>query len=237
MIIDANTQNKEKRMNVLQSNYGFDSTLRSFFEACSRSQLQQDVFALLELNLKKGGYFVEFGATNGVDLSNTHLLEIEFGWTGILAEPATSWFPALIQNRKCHIDHRAVWNQSGKTLLFNEPLGAQLATIDSYSEYDFHSASRIEGKKYQVQSITLEDLLDSYGAPKDIDFLSIDTEGSELDILQSFPFDRYKFKIIVCEHNFSKNRSQINCLLLGHGYIQKHQEISDFDDWYVLTNV
>lgn len=236
MSVDANIQNKEKRMNVFQSDYGFDSSLRRLFENSSCGQLQQDVFALLELGLKKGGYFVEFGATNGVDLSNTHLLEMEFDWIGILAEPATSWFPALIQNRNCHIDHRAVWAQSGKTLLFNEPLGAQLSTIDTYSDSDFHRESRLEGTKYQVQSITLEELLDSYGAPETIDFLSIDTEGSELDILKPFSFDRYKFRVIVCEHNFSENRSQINQLLLSHGYIQKYQEISEFDDWYVLSH-
>lgn len=54
----------------------------------SRSQLRQDLFVLTELNFKQNGYFVEFGATNGVDLSNTYLLEKEFNWSGILAEPA-----------------------------------------------------------------------------------------------------------------------------------------------------
>ena len=51
----------------------------------SRSQLRQDLFVIFELKGKKRGYFVEFGATNGIDLSNTYLLETEFSWTGILA--------------------------------------------------------------------------------------------------------------------------------------------------------
>ena len=54
----------------------------------SRSQLRQDLFVLSQLDFKRNGYFVEFGATNGFNLSNTHLMEKEFGWTGILAEPA-----------------------------------------------------------------------------------------------------------------------------------------------------
>jgi hypothetical protein len=54
----------------------------------SKSQLKQDLFVLAELDFKSNGFFVEFGATNGIDLSNTHLLENEFGWGGILAEPA-----------------------------------------------------------------------------------------------------------------------------------------------------
>ena len=48
----------------------------------SRSQFGQDLFALLSLNFKRGGYFVEFGATNGIEKSNTYLLEKELGWAG-----------------------------------------------------------------------------------------------------------------------------------------------------------
>ena len=61
----------------------------------SRAQLKQDIFVLLETGFKRDGYFVEFGATNGVDLSNSWLLEKAFGWTGILAEPARIWHDDL----------------------------------------------------------------------------------------------------------------------------------------------
>lgn len=53
-----------------------------------QSQASQDVFALVANGFKRGGYFVEFGATNGKSISNTYVLEKEFGWTGIVAEPA-----------------------------------------------------------------------------------------------------------------------------------------------------
>ncbi len=66
----------------------------------SKSQLRQDLFVLSELRFKRDGYFVEFGATNGIDLSNSHLLETRFGWQGILAEPARIWHKALKNNRK-----------------------------------------------------------------------------------------------------------------------------------------
>jgi len=49
----------------------------------SKSQLRQDLFVLSELGFRKGGFFVEFGATNGVDLSNSFLLENKYGWKGI----------------------------------------------------------------------------------------------------------------------------------------------------------
>jgi hypothetical protein len=54
----------------------------------SKSQLRQDLFVLSECQFKENGFFIEFGATNGVDLSNSHILETKFKWNGILAEPA-----------------------------------------------------------------------------------------------------------------------------------------------------
>ena len=70
----------------------------------SKAQIFQDIFVLFMTNEKKGGYFVEFGATNGVTLSNTYLLEKSFGWEGILAEPARCWHARIerqqtLQNR------------------------------------------------------------------------------------------------------------------------------------------
>lgn len=75
----------------------------------SKSQLRQDLFVLSELEFKRNGYFVEFGATNGIELSNTYILEEEFEWNGILAEPAKCWHEDLKINRKCHIDTDCVW--------------------------------------------------------------------------------------------------------------------------------
>ena len=64
----------------------FDLTARAYgIDKLSKSQLKQDIFVLLETGFKRNGFFVEFGATNGIDLSNTYLLEKRFGWNGILA--------------------------------------------------------------------------------------------------------------------------------------------------------
>jgi len=50
----------------------------------SKAQLHQDIFVLAEHDFKSFGYFLEFGATNGHDLSNTYLLETQFGWQALL---------------------------------------------------------------------------------------------------------------------------------------------------------
>ncbi len=202
----------------------------------SRSQLGQDIFVLFELGFTTGGYFVEFGATNGIDLSNTYLLEKEFGWRGIVAEPAARWHKDLKNNRHCLIDSGCVWRDSHSVLTFNESDRGEFSTIDSFSSSDFHGRSRRRGRKYNVTTISLEDLLDKYDSPRRIDYLSIDTEGTEYEILSAFNFDKYEFRTITCEHNFSSHRERIHSLLTEKGYHRKFEGISGVDDWYVSAN-
>jgi FkbM family methyltransferase len=200
----------------------------------SKSQLRQDLFALASLGFKEAGYFVEFGATDGVKLSNTHLLEKHFGWTGILAEPGRTWREALQANRTAIIDTRCVWSTSGATLTFNEVDAAELSTISTFGRDDGHRAARRRGRQYEVETISLNDLLAAHNAPPDIDYLSIDTEGSEYDILQAVDFDRYRFKVITCEHNHTTSRQKIFGLLTSRGYRRVMEQVSRWDDWYVL---
>ena len=202
----------------------------------SKSQLRQDLFVLSMLSFKTNGYFVEFGATNGVDLSNTHLMEKEFAWSGILAEPAKCWHKDLKKNRSANIENNCVLKDSQSTLKFNEVDTAELSTINTYSESDVHKEVRKHGKKYDVKTISLNDLLSKYNAPKQIDYLSIDTEGSEYAILSNFDFTKHSFQVITCEHNFTPMREQIYSLLSKNGYIRKYQKLSKFDDWYVKSN-
>jgi len=202
----------------------------------SKSQLRQDLFVLTECKKKKAGYFVEFGATNGINGSNSYLLETEFSWTGILAEPARVWEKNLKANRpNASIETLCVWKDSNSILTFNETDEPALSTVDSFSDKDLHSNLRLKGKKYSVQTISLNDLLIKHRAPKYIDYLSIDTEGSEFEILEAFNFNQFSFGIITVEHNYTPQREKIFALLTGHGYKRKYENISAFDDWYVKS--
>jgi FkbM family methyltransferase len=189
---------------------------------------------LKELEYKKNGFFVEFGATNGLDLSNSFLLESEFSWQGILAEPGRVWRNDLRKNRpRAKIEERLVWKDSTSKLLFNETAMAEFSTIDLLSNRDVHRGHRENGGKYVVETISLNDLLSKHQAPSVIDYLSIDTEGSEYEILSCLDFERYSFRVITCEHNYSKQRNLIYKLLTKHGYVRKYERVSQFDDWYV----
>jgi len=206
----------------------FDKGLRD-----SRAQLLQDMFVLSQLYFKRNGFFVEFGAADGVSLSNTHLLEKNYGWKGILAEPGMRWHPALRANRNCFIEESCVWKESGSTLSFRETDEAEYSTITDFASDDFHKTVREKGRIYEVKSISLTDLLKKYDAPKAIDYLSVDTEGSEYEILSCFDFSRYQFKVITCEHNYTLARQKIYDLLTSHGYRRRFEDASLWDDWYV----
>ena len=202
----------------------------------SRSQLGQDLFVLNHFNFKKKGFFVEFGATNGIDLSNSYLLEKHFNWRGIVVEPCKTWHKDLFKNRNCQIDLNCVWKSSDSKLNFFEVEDAEFSTIAEFNNSDHNTEIRSKRKEYQVSSISLNDLLIKYNAPKEIDYLSVDTEGSEYEILKNFNFKEYSVKVITVEHNFSDMRIEILKLLSENGYKRELTSISKWDDWYVLTN-
>lgn len=202
----------------------------------SSSQFRQDLFVLSELDFKRSGYFVEFGACEGVTISNTLLLEREFGWEGILAEPCRAWHSELKSSRRAHISTKCVWSRSGEELTFTQAPSPVISTMEAFRDSDGLGDRRKRGRSYRVETISLTDLLLQFGAPREIDYLSIDTEGSELEILKAFDFSRYRIEIITVEHNFMPVRGEIFELLTSRGYVRKYEHLSLVDDWYVLAD-
>jgi FkbM family methyltransferase len=131
---------------------------------------------------------------------------------------------------------QCVWIESGSEVEFKETNIPELSTMAHLSDSDSHSAARFHGKKYLVRTISLNDMLTLNNAPNDPDYLSIDTEGSEYEILSTLDFEKYKFRVITCEHNYSANREKIASLLISKGYSRVRTDISKFDDWFVLGN-
>ncbi len=199
----------------------------------SHSQLFQDLFVLFCTKGRRNGFFVEFGATNGVTLSNSYLLEKEFAWQGILAEPAKDWHAALQKNRSAAIDTRCVWRKTGEHLDFVETEYGELSTLVEFKDKDNNKSGRQAGKTYSVETVSLNDLLAKYNSPGHIDYLSIDTEGSEFDILSALNFSRYAIDIMTVEHNYTQDRSKIRSLLASNGFVNVFEAISGFDDWFL----
>lgn len=193
----------------------------------SKSQLGQDIFCLLMLDFKSNGFFLEFGAYDGIKGSNTYLME-SIGWQGILVEPSKE-YRKLKKNRSVQLFNLAVFSQSD--LVIDFLYHGSLSTLYPFVGADHHY--RI-GKMYKVKTITLHDLLQKAAAPILIDYLSIDTEGSEFEILKNFDFDEYRFSIITIEHNFDEfKRSAIYELLSDNNYVRVLFNQTKHDDFYL----
>jgi FkbM family methyltransferase len=203
----------------------------------SYSQLNQDLLVLFFLG-DSPGYFVEFGACDGIYFSNTFLLETYHDWSGILVEPSPYYNKILKEKRSSKIDTLCVSNKSGESVDFVEVDGVRcLSGMHEYAFNDIHSETRrYKGVTYKVDTISLKDLLDKHEAPKVIDYVSIDTEGSEYSILEAYDFSRV-FKIITVEHNNTYQKPMIDSLLISQGYVNVFPEDSQWDGWYVLSDV
>lgn len=193
--------------------------------------------------LQVPGFFVEFGAADGKGLSNTYMLEMELGWRGILAEPCRQYHTALRRNRpQAARDERCVWKTSGDSVRFRE--AGHLSTIDQYTNSDHPGSARRKGKTaYDVPTVSLHDLLREHKAPAVMEYLSIDTEGSEFAVLSAFldtnpmttpeAHPGYMFQVITVEHNFTAMRAKLPTLLTQHGYLNLFPQRSRHDDFYV----
>jgi FkbM family methyltransferase len=198
----------------------------------STSQLGQDMEVLKFYNNKEGGFFVDIGANDGIEFSNTFLLERNYEWKGICAEPNPEVFKLLVKNRPNSLCcDAAIYSLSYKNLLFDVANNYDLMSglsdhLDVHKEY----VNR-DKKQIVVKTLTLTDLLDKAKAPSFIDYLSLDTEGSEFEILRATDFSRYTFGLIDVEHNFVEpRRTEIRNLLLSLGYVYLRE--NQFDDSY-----
>jgi len=199
---------------------------------CAVSQLGQDLWVLEQTNYKQNGFFVEFGATDGVLLSNSWLLEKKFGWKGICAEPNPKFFNQLKENRNCIVSNACIGATTGEEIefVFADAYGGMKKHISiDNNEHRRAGYAELSDANVTMETISLNDFLLQHNAPQEIDYLSIDTEGSELDILETFPFDGWNIKMLTIEHNFTEQRADIRALMKHNGY---HYIEMQWDDWY-----
>ena len=205
-----------------------------------KSQLYQDVFAYFIIGNKFDKTFLEFGATDGLELSNSYMLENSFGWKGALSEPSPQWYNSLKENRKnTEIITKCIWTESGKTLeFFMSDIGV-LSTLKNFIESDKNSMPgnttqrKKGGRIISVNTISLNDVIKVYFNNISPSYISIDTEGSEYEILKSFNFNNYRPKVFTIEHNFTDLQTGINDLMKSNNYERIFNKLTAFDAWYV----
>lgn len=199
----------------------------------SYSQIGQEDWVLNKLNFKKNGFFVEAGACDGIELSNTYFLEKNYFWNGICVEPNPYYFSNLLKNRSCATNNLCLYSESDKEVefSFDEGLGG---IIEHFNEPD-RQTRRMVAPRQKVITISLNDLLKKYNSPKNIDYISLDTEGTELEILKAFNFNEFNVKLFTIEHNIQYRSDGMNYLNEIIQYMKKfnYRETIVFHDvWF-----
>ncbi|MDO8301903.1 MAG: FkbM family methyltransferase, partial [Sedimentisphaerales bacterium] len=178
------------------------------------SQNGQDIFLTQTLFKDKGnGVFVDIGAHDGITFSNTCYLEKNLGWSGFCFEPNPDVFQQLIKNRTCQCLSYAIADFAGNAAFMKIDGRSQMLSglID---KYDPGHLTRIEdelreygGKKNEIKIVCarLDEILNEYGV-QEVDYLSIDTEGAEFDILRTIDFEKRLYRVVSIENNYDDNR-------------------------------
>lgn len=218
----------------------------------SYSQSLQDLWVLYELGTQPG-YFIDFGAGNGRDSSNSYILHRAYGWKGLLIEPNTDYADNLAH----HVSDGVKWycgvavsNENKPEVDFLVSSDPSISTLHYSVDADSHGSlrRRLPSELRKIETVTLLTLCNAFmpPEPEKIDYLSIDTEGSEFDILSEYfaapahDIRRHLImlpSLITVEHNYNQtNRDKIYNLLSNNGYVRRFEDYSAHDDFYILKS-
>jgi FkbM family methyltransferase len=187
------------------------------------------------------GFFLEIGAWSGENISQTAYLERERGWTGLCVDP----FPRDFEARSCQVCARAIsGNGQPRTFLKvrkDRRYGGDVSYFSGFKDSVMRSihwpviSQYCDYEEIQVETITLDQLYELYRLPSYIDFLSLDIEGAELELLQAMDWNARRFGLIAVEHNMDQlTRRQVGGILTANGY--QLFEAWEFDDLYILSH-
>lgn len=205
----------------------------------------------IDLKLEKylsynNGFYIELGANNGFRQSNTYYLELKKNWRGILIEAAKENFLSCIKYRgKRNIIHCNACVSFKYNQKFVNMKYADLMTTSLNLQNDIHDLAghlrtaknhlSKRNKPYLFKAIakTLTQILNESNAPKIIDFLSLDVEGAEIEVLKGIDFNKYIFKYMLIESRniehiqkyLKKNNYLLEDKLTHHDYLFKKKSI------------
>ena len=158
---------------------------------------------------KKNGFFIEIGAYDGISGSNCYHFERFLNWDGIAIEPSNIQFEKLKKNRKCKVLNNAISDEVKEVEFIEVTEGlTQMSGInDSFFKRNINIISNNQPSK--TKSISLKTITFDEIVPKnrDIDYLSIDIEGGEMNLLKSIDFKINNIKVVSVENNIPKEQN------------------------------
>ena len=206
-----------------------------FYSQCGQDKFLYKYFFR---NYTKPGFFVELGALDGKKISNSLFFEESLGWNGICIEPLEEYYINLVKNRKCYTFQEVIYD-SNKEVTYISIVGNSCGLSGIKETYDNRHINRINRevishKNNGLKSIVLQEIKKSRTLNsileevnnKEIDFASIDTEGSELNVLKSINWNDTNIKVICIEDNYGNK--ELHKYLKEKNYTFLHRLSSDF---------
>jgi FkbM family methyltransferase len=186
------------------------------------AQAGEDILIYDFFKQEKPGFFVEAGAYDGITFSNTYLLEC-LGWRGLLVEPHPDMARQCHKNRpnsivaQVALGPRASEGEIEMTCAERPDGSAPL----SFVKADDAHIKRCEREGYRLRQVTvpiksLDSLLESHS--ETVDFLSLDVEGMEVDVLKGFELERFRPKLLLVERQYDTRDEVLSSYLAQKGY-------------------
>jgi FkbM family methyltransferase len=197
------------------------------------SQFGEDKILFEMFQRKTSGFCVEVGANNGVDDSTSLFFE-QIGWNCILVEPNPSLCQKIRAVRNGLLYEYAASNQSDTRTLYVVEGAARsdgLSTISTNEEvHDTIKNHGFVSSAVQVRTMTLDEILIDAQVNCNIDFISIDVEGHEYEVLEGFSLEKWRPSIMLIEDNSNFENNIVNNHLRKFGYVRFMR--SGVNDWY-----
>eukprot|EP00527_Entomoneis_sp_CCMP2396_P001432 CAMPEP_0198140944 /NCGR_PEP_ID=MMETSP1443-20131203/4027_1 /TAXON_ID=186043 /ORGANISM="Entomoneis sp., Strain CCMP2396" /LENGTH=239 /DNA_ID=CAMNT_0043803527 /DNA_START=266 /DNA_END=985 /DNA_ORIENTATION=+ len=202
-------------------------------------QIEQDKLVYQLLGNRRKGFFIELASNDAVYLSNSFALEQYFGWNGICVEGnPLYWY--WLAFRKCKVVGAMTGRTKGEKVQVNFSGGETGGIVDHESVKGGGPGKKVESR----QTTTLMEILETFQAPKIIEYMSLDVEGAEEHIMSGFDFQSYTFLLMTVERpslNLSKlltDNGYQKVKIIGKSFgesLWKHASVQLHDEENVLT--
>uniref|UniRef100_A0A0D3IQS8 Methyltransferase FkbM domain-containing protein n=2 Tax=Emiliania huxleyi TaxID=2903 RepID=A0A0D3IQS8_EMIH1 len=191
------------------------------------SSAQQDRAVLALLGAKRGGYFIDLTASDPVKDSNTLALERDYGWGGLCLEPRPYFQQRLTSTRSCTVVGVGVAKVEGTVpLTLERPFGARSpysalenAVVAGREGEVARVLERLEAADYErestVRAVTFAHLFRAFAVPRHIDYLTLNADGAEDDLMATFPFETHTVSIV----SVQRPSSQLMQLFRAQQYV------------------
>jgi len=189
-----------------------DATLEHIQQHHGGSQCNQDKVVLDILHKKRDGFYLDLATNHWSTLSNTILLELGYHWHGICFEPNPKYLVDILSNRRCSLVVNPISDVADERIVFrfnDEFSGVVDAELDNKPLGDVGKYA-----EHRLVTTTLMQTLAHLNVSPEIDYLSLDVEGSESLVLKHFDFSRYRIKVLSVE----RPRQVLHKLLTKHNY-------------------